>query len=248
MVLGVPVTSYIANETSFSVAMIFFAAINLLVLIVTIIFVPSLSVKERLSYGAQLSVLKHTVTWHSILAVILINGAMFGFFSYMSDYLRNITALPFKIISIFLLIYGGANIAGNIIAGKLLATKPTATIKAIPFIMLCAYGLLYLLGEFSIPMACIILMLGILAGIASNNCQWMISNAASEAPDFANGLFLASTNLGTMLGTSFCGMFISQWGTHYSVLGAIFFLISGIAFTFLHGMAKRPDKIVVQQS
>ncbi len=244
MVLGVPVTSYIASETSFSVAMIFFAAVNLLVLIATIIFVPSIPVKERLSYGSQLSVLKYAITWHSLLAVILINGAMFGFFSFMSDYLQNITALPFKIISIFLLIYGGANIIGNIIAGKLLATKPISTIKVIPFIMLLVYGALYLIGELSIPMAVIILVLGILAGIASNNCQWMISNAASKAPDFANGLFLASTNLGTMLGTSFCGMFISQWGTRYSVFGALIFLVLGILFIFLRGRVKQSDNAI----
>lgn len=110
--------------------------------------------------------------------------------------------------------------------------------------MLLVYGALYLIGELSIPMAMIILVLGILAGIASNNCQWMISNAASKAPDFANGLFLASTNLGTMLGTSFCGMFISQWGTRYSVFGALIFLVLGILFIFLRGRVKQSDNAI----
>lgn len=238
MVLGVPVTSLIAGETSFSVAMMFFGVVNLLVLIATIRFVPSIPAKERLSYGLQLSVLKQTITWHSLLAVILVNGAMFGFFSFMSDYLENVTNLGYKIVSIFLLIYGGANIIGNIMAGKLLAVKPMSTITIVPSIMLAIYVALYLLGEISLPMAVIILALGILAGIASNNCQWMISNAASKAPDFANGLFLSATNLGTMLGTSFCGLFITQWGTRYSVFGAITFLLLGIVFVLLRGKAK----------
>lgn len=125
MVLGVPVTSLIAGETSFSVAMLFFALVNAAVFIATIFLVPSIPVKERLSYGAQMSMLKNAITWNSIIAVTFINGAMFGFFSFMSDYLKNITQLDFKLISIMLFIYGGANIIGNIIAGKLLVQIPS---------------------------------------------------------------------------------------------------------------------------
>ena len=233
MVLGVPVTSYIANETSFSTAMIFFAVVNFLVLIATIIFVPSIPVKERLSYGTQLSVLKKSITWHSILAVTLINGAMFGFFSYMSDFFKTVTNLPEKAISIFLFIYGGANIIGNISAGKLLSANPLRTVKVIPFVMLAVYGLLFMLGELSLPMAIITLVLGILAGIISNGCQWMIANAASKAPDFANGLYLTSANLGTTLGTALCGLFIATINIRYSVMGTLIFLALGIVFVFL---------------
>lgn len=58
MVLGVPVTSFIASMASFSMAMLFFAAVNAVVLVATLLFVPSLPVRERLSYGTQLGVLK----------------------------------------------------------------------------------------------------------------------------------------------------------------------------------------------
>lgn len=235
MVLGVPVTNYIVGEASVSAAMVFFTVVNALVLMATIIFVPSIPVKERLSYGTQLSVLKKAITWNSILAVTLINGAMFGFFSYMSDFFTKVTHLPEKIVTIFLFIYGGANIIGNIAAGKLLAVNPLKTVKIVPFIMLAVYVALFFLGELSVPMAVIVLVLGTLAGIASNNCQWMISNAASKAPDFANGLFLTSANLGTTIGTALCGLFITLINTRYSVMGTLLFLVLGIVFVFLRG-------------
>lgn len=233
MVLGVPVTSLIAGQTSFSIAMLFFAIVNAAVLIATIFLIPSIPVKERLSYGAQLRVLKNAITWNSIIAVTFINGAMFGFFSFMSDYLGNITRLDFKMVSVMLFIYGGANIIGNIIAGKLLTTIPSKSIKTIPFLMVAVYIALFFLGEITIAMGVIILALGILAGIASNNCQYMITQAAPKAPDFANGLFLTSTNLGTAVGTAFCGMFITQFDTRYAVIGTFIFLALGIIFTFL---------------
>lgn len=243
MVLGVPVTSLIASETNFQIAMLFFAIVNVLVLIATIFLIPSIPVKERLSYGAQLSVLKKAITWNSIIAVTLINGAMFGFFSFMSDYLNNITGLSFKIISIMLFIYGGANIIGNLIAGRLLVKMPSKTIKTIPFFLIAVYVALFFLGEYIFGMGAIILVLGILAGIASNNMQYMITNAAPEAPDFANGLFLTSTNLGTAVGTAFCGMFISQYSTRYAVIGTFIFLILGIVFTFLRQYNERKSLV-----
>lgn len=241
MVLGVPVTSYIASETSFAMAMLFFTVINSLVLIATIFLIPSMPVTEKRSYGEQLSVLKKVVTWHSILAVTFLNGAVFGFFSFMSDYLKNITDMTFKIISIILFIYGVANIVGNVLAGKLLAKNPIATLKSIPFILVVMYVLLFIFGSFSLPMTIIILTLGILAGISANNTQYMLTDAAPEAPEFANGLFLTSANLGTAIGTAVCGLFITEMGTKYAVFGSFLFLALSIVFIFLRNRAKKTE-------
>lgn len=233
MVLGVPVTSFIASEVSFTMGMAFFTFVNALVLIATLFFVPSMPVKEKRSYGSQLSVLKKNSIWYSILAVTLINGALFGFFSYMSDYLKTITAVPYNIISILLLIYGLSNIAGNVIAGKQLATNPIRSMIFIPFALLVFYVCLFILGEWLAAMAVIILILGILAGYGQNTMQYMITEAAPEAPDFANGLYLLSANLGTTMGAAVCGAFITAFDTRYSVFGSLLFLLASIVFVVL---------------
>lgn len=183
MVLGVPVTSYIASEVSYSMGMLFFTVVNALVFIATIFLVPSMPVEEKLSYGTQLNVLKRKVVWYSILAVTLINGALFGFFSYMSDYLKNVTGVSYGVISTMLLIYGLANIIGNVIAGKQLATNPVRSMITIPFALLAFYICLFVLGEWLAAMAVIILILGILAGYGQNTMQYMITESAPEAPD-----------------------------------------------------------------
>ena len=233
MVLGVPVTSFIASEVSFSMAMLFFTVVNALVFVATILFIPSMPVKEKVSYSAQLSVLKKTEMWHSIIAVTLINGAMFGFFSYMSDYLKTVTEVSYNVISAVLLVYGLANIVGNVLAGKLLSINARRSIIIMPFALLASYIFLFFVGEWITAMVIIILILGVLAGIASNNMQYMITDSAPEAPDFANGMFLTSANLGTTIGTAICGAFITEMGTHYSVFGAFLFLIASIMFVYL---------------
>lgn len=233
MVLGVPVTSYIASEVSFTMGMMFFTVVNALVFMATLLFVPSMPVKEKLSYGTQLNVLKKKIIWYSIMAVTSINGALFGFFSYMSDYLRTVTEVSYSVISILLMIYGLANIIGNVIAGKQLATNPIRSMIFIPFALFTFYICIFILGEWLAAMTVIILILGILAGYGQNTMQYMITEAAPEAPDFANGLFLLSANLGTTVGAAACGAFITFFDTRYSVIGSSLFLAVSIVFVVL---------------
>lgn len=233
MVLGVPVTSFIASEISFRMGMLFFTVVNALVFVATLLFVPSMPVRRELSYDKQLGILKKSAVWYSILAVTLINGALFGFFSYMSDYLKNVTKVSYGVISTLLLVYGLANIAGNVIAGRQLSVNPVRSMIAVPLALLTLYVSLALLGTHLTAVSVIILMLGILAGYGQNTMQYMITYAAPEAPDFANGLYLLSANLGTTLGAAFCGMFITLFGTTYSVTGSLLFLMASMVFIAL---------------
>lgn len=242
MVLGVPITSVIANGTSLGMAMLFFAIVNAVVFIATLLFVPSMPVGEKLSYGAQLSVLKRSITWHSIAAVIFMNGAVFGVYSYLSEYLENITMMSWNTISLMLLIYGGANIVGNILAGKLLTKNAIKSVVIFPFALGAIYLILFFLGRFSVPMYLIILLWGILAGIGANINQYWITSTAPEAPEFANGIFLTSTNLGTTIGATVCGLFISRLGTQYVVFGGILFLILSSVSIFLRNSVYHPTK------
>ncbi|MGO4542914.1 MFS transporter, partial [Paenibacillus sp. 2TAB19] len=93
MVLGSPISSFIATSTSIKMAMLFFTVVNVIAFI-TLLFIPSMPVKERLSYGSQLSILKRFFTWLSIAAVVFINAAMYGVSSYLAEYLETITHIP----------------------------------------------------------------------------------------------------------------------------------------------------------
>lgn len=242
MVVGVPITSFLASTVSFQISMAFFAIVNVIVFIATLVFFPSMPVKERLSYGAQLSVLKKPITWLSIVAVILLNSAIFGVYSYLAEYLKTITNISGKSISLMLVIFGGANIIGNIVAGKLLTKNAIKSVVSFPFALGAVYILLLLLGQFTLPMVIITLVWGILAGIGGNINQFWITSAAPEAPDFANGLFLSSVNLGTTIGTAVGGLFISELGTQYVVLVGLLSLVVGLVFILLRNYMHSPTK------
>lgn len=240
MVLGVPIASFLASTVSFQLSMTFFTVINAIVFIATWALFPSMPVTERLSYGAQLSVLKKPITWLSIIAVLLLNSAVFGVYSYLAEYLKSVTNLSGQLISFMLVLYGVANIIGNIIAGKLLTKNAIKTVVVFPFALGVVYIILFFTGQFTWPMAIMTLVWGIFAGIGTNINQYWISSAAPEAPDFANGLFLSSVNLGTTIGTAVGGVFISGMGIQYVVLVGILSLVLSVVFILPRSYMQRP--------
>ncbi|MNK96164.1 Inner membrane transport protein YdhP [compost metagenome] len=234
MVAGVPIASFIDSAVSYEIAMAFFAIVNVIIFISTLIFVPSIPVEERLSYSTQISVLRKPIIWLSIVTVILLNSAIFGVYSYVTEYLKTVTNMSPNTISLTLFIFGGANIVGNIVAGKLLTHSATKSIVSFPLLLGAVYILLFFTGQFTVPMAILTLIWGVLAGgIMANINQYLIASSAPEAPDFANGLFISSCNVGTTLGASVGGLFISEMGIQYVVLVGILSLIISLVTILL---------------
>ena len=221
MVAGVPISNFLAEQFSLAASMAFFAAATMLVMLATLWFIPSLPVKTRMSYGSQLAVLKKPMVWASIVAVIFLNGSIFGVFNYLAEYLGAVSGVAPALTSILLFVYGLCNIFGSMLAGNLLTVRPLATVKAFPFAAAFIY-LALLSGGSAWPfMGIVVVFWGILAGINGNINQYWISHAAPEAPDFANGLFLTAANLGCVLGTTISGKFIETLGMDFVVLGGL---------------------------
>ncbi|WP_278739842.1 MFS transporter [Paenibacillus macerans] len=233
MIVGVPIASFMDSTFSYEWAMAFFLIVNALVFIATLLFVPSMPVKERLTYGAQFSVLKRPVLWISIVSVILINASIFGVYSYLSEYLGTVSIISPNTISLTLFIYGSANIIGNIVVGRLLTHSPSKAVFMFPLLLVAVYTVLFFTGQFAVPMIITTIFWGIVAGgIMTNINQYLIMSAAPQAPDFANGLFISACNVGTTVGTAVGGVFISQLGTAYVMLAGIMFLVLGFVSIF----------------
>ncbi|BCG57075.1 hypothetical protein PUR_05000 [Paenibacillus sp. URB8-2] len=76
----------------------------------------------------------------------------------------------------------------------------------------------------------------------ANINQYLIATSAPEAPDFANGLFISSCNVGTTLGAAIGGLFISEMGVPYVVLVGILSLILSLATILLRYYMYSPAK------
>lgn len=230
MVVGVPVSNWLAVSFSLKLALLFFAGVTAIAFLATLIFVPSMPVEERMTYGEQLVVLRRGNVWLAIFAIIFMNGAVFGVFSFLADYLRSVSLVPEHRISMLLFFYGIANVIGSFYSGRLLMWNASRAIRSFPAVVMVLYMLLYF-GEGSIWITAVLILLwGIIGGINANVNQYLITHAAPEAKEFANGVFLTSANVGTMLGTMLSSAIISQFGMSFILFSGILFAVLSMIF------------------
>ncbi|MEK5393935.1 MFS transporter [Margalitia sp. FSL K6-0131] len=224
--LGVPLTSYLAERFSLEIAFLFGAIVNAIAFIGIFILLPSMPVKERMTFGKQISILRKPGLWLNIATVVFIFAAMFSVYSYFAEYLAKVTSMNGSLISVMLLIFGVIMIVGNNLFGVFLKKSIIKTIISFLILYLIVYLLVYYLGFYFVPMIFMVFIWGIVhSGGLIVSQAWLISEA-KEAPEFGNSLFVSLSNLGITLGTSIGGLFISQLGIHQLIW-------SGFLFTLL---------------
>ena len=224
MVLGAPVAGLVAEAVSLRMSLLFFAAVNVIALVATILFVPSGAAKGKTSYGTQLLILKEKKLWLALTGVFFLNGSIFGVYSYVSSYLEGVLSLPAQIVSGVLFAYGLMNIVGNAIAGRGLSKAPNRFLAVQPVLIGAVYLLLLAAGSAVIPATVLVLIWGIAAGMVANTIQYWVTSQSEGAPEFANGLYLTAANLGISAATPFCGVFISGLGIQAAPVGGLILL------------------------
>ncbi|MGE8018544.1 MFS transporter [Peribacillus frigoritolerans] len=247
MILGVPITNFIANQTSIQMSILFFAIVNIIAFVATLIFVPSLPVNERLSYGAQMSVLKKPIVWLAIATVIFLNSGTSSINTFITEYLETITNISGNTLTFALFLLGVASLIGALLGGRMLSRNAVKTAISFPIVLGIVHLLSFITGKSIGPMMITILFWGILFAISNSVSQYWITNAAPEAPDFANGLFLSCGNIGVTIGTGVGGLIISGMGTQFIVLGGLLFLLLGLASIVLsrYMFSDRTERVAI---
>lgn len=223
---GVPLTSFLAEKISLEVAFLFGAVVSMIAFVGILVWLPSMPVKEKMSYGKQLGILRKPQLWLNIVTVIFIFAAMFSVYSYFAEYLGQVTHMNGSWISIMLMAFGIIMIFGNFLFGGLLHKSMTKTVIMFPLLYAVIYLFAYYLGSYLIPMVVIVFIWGAVHSGGLIVSQAWLTTEAKEAPEFGNSLFVSFSNLGITVGASIGGWFISHLGIHQLIW-------SGIMFTLL---------------
>ncbi|OPA78628.1 arabinose ABC transporter permease [Paenibacillus selenitireducens] len=222
---GVPLTSFLAEKISLEAAFLFGAVVSIIAFVGILAWLPSMPVKEKMSYGKQLGILRKPQLWLNILTVIFIFAAMFSVYSYFAEYLGQVTDMNGSWISIMLMVFGIVMIFGNFIFGSLLHKSITKTVIIFLLLYAAVYLLAYYAGSYFIPMLIIVFLWGAVHSGGLIVSQAWLTTEAQEAPEFGNSLFVSFSNLGITLGTSIGGWFISRLGIHQLIWSGMMFIV-----------------------
>lgn len=178
-----------------------------------------------MTFGKQLNVLAKPQLWLNVAAACFILASLYSVYSYFAEYLEVVTGMSGKIVSIMLILFGASGIIGNMQTAKYLSRNMVKTIIFYPLVLGSIYFLIYYIGSYYIPMIIIIIIWGaVFTGGLIVSQTWLTSEA-SEAPEFANSLFVSFANLGVTIGTTLGGWFLSQMGTHLITWSGVLFLL-----------------------
>ncbi|OBU05019.1 MFS transporter [Morganella psychrotolerans] len=248
MVLGMPLSAFIAEIFTLSAAFWFGTLTSVVAFAGIALFVPSLPVTKPLKIRDQLIILQNKDVWLSIAAVTLIFSAMFAGFSYIADYLVTIGHFPNNITSGLLVIFGISGYVGNFIFSRCLQKNVIKTTLLYPLLFVLIYLAVWLGGSSQWLMILLVVFWGILhtSGLIVSQ-TWLLRDAGS-APEFANSLYIAFSNLGITLGAMAGGWVIRHYGVHAIVWAGIAFALPAFITVYLKVRRQMASPVLIYRA
>ncbi|AHL33500.1 arabinose ABC transporter permease [Pseudomonas brassicacearum] len=239
LVLGVPLSAFMADHVSLAAAFLFGAVTSGLAFVGILLLMPSIPIQKKMSFKSQLKILKQGPVWLSLSTVVFVFATMFSGYSFIAEYLEGVTHMNGTWVSAMLMAFGVFGFFGNFLFSAWLQKNAIRTTLIYPLLYIGIYVLVYCLGGSFSAMVLLTLLWGLLhsAGLVISQ-SWLMRDA-SEAPEFANSLYISFSNLGITLGASLAGWVIASLGTHNLVWSSIIFaalaLLSIVAKLSLYG-------------
>lgn len=231
-VLGVPITTYVADVFGWKASFIVSGLLNLVAFAALALFVPSMPVQEDTSVKHQLVILRKPRMWLNLVATMIMIAGMFSTYGYLAEYLGKITRMSGGEISLMLLLFGGTGIVGNWLTGIALSKNVLLTTRLFLLSLIIVHLLAYNFGGLFVPMAIIISIWGFVHTGGFLIGQTRSTSEAPEAPELAASLMVSFGNAGVTLGTLLGGMIITMYSVHEIVWMsmALFMVTFGLSF------------------
>lgn len=167
---------------------------------------PSMPVQHVKNRAPLLNVLRHKGVPLALVTMMLCFCGHFAIYTYIRPLLQNISGFDASGVAKILLLYGISNLVGNFVAVRLLNRSLMKTLMLMPLLIAVPALVLVYAGHNQVIAALMIALWGF--GYAALPVGWSrwITHTASDEPEAAGGLFVASSNLAVTAGVSAGGM------------------------------------------
>ncbi len=236
----IPLTTYMSSLYGWQISFVIQGIISMIAFVGIFTFIPSIPIKEKLSYGSQLLILKKPRFIISVVFNVLLISAWFSTFSYFADYLGKVKLMSGQQVSYMLLLFGVAGVIANWLAGRLLSKNIVRTTAFFLFGTILLPVIFQFSGDLFYIQIMVVFFWGIMYGPAFLTAISYMIDAAPEAPEFANSLQSSFGNLGVSIGTIAGGWFISNMGIYSTPwVGAGFGVLAALTMVAREILDKR---------
>ncbi|MFH8838554.1 MFS transporter [Streptomyces sp. NPDC017868] len=203
-VLGVPLGTFIGDIAGWRTAFLVMGGFTLAVLALLVLVVPPLPSDRATRLDVLGGMLRSANTRFALAVTFLVVLAHFGTYTYVTPFLEQVTHAGPGLVTVCLLVYGAAGIAGNFLGGSAVGRYPRATFAAAAAMIGGATLLLPVLGRWNPGAMALLIVWGVAYGAVPACSQTWFAKASPDAPEASSVLFTASfqatISLGALVG------------------------------------------------
>lgn len=209
-VLGVPMGTFIGDVAGWRTAFLVMGLLTLTVFVLLVLVVPPLPAEEPTRLRVLTGMLRSTSTRFALVITFLVVLAHFGAYTYVTPFLERVTHAGAGLITVFLLVYGAAGIAGNFLGGCVVARRPRATFAAAAAMIAGATLLLPVLGGSRLGAVVLLILWGVAYGAVPVCSQTWFAKACPDSPEASSVLFTASFQATISMGALAGGVVVDR--------------------------------------
>ncbi|WP_443079919.1 MFS transporter [Streptomyces sp. P9-A4] len=191
-VLGVPLGTFIGDIAGWRTAFLVMGGFTLGVLALLLLVVPPLPSARATRLNVLGGMLRSVNTRFALVMTFLVVLAHFGTYTYVTPFLEQVTHVSSGLITVYLLVYGAAGIAGNFLGGSAVGRYPRATFTAAAALIAGATLLLPVLGRSDVGAVALLIVWGVAYGAVPVCSQTWFAKASPDSPEASSVLFTAS--------------------------------------------------------
>ncbi|WP_181775745.1 MFS transporter [Amycolatopsis pittospori] len=191
-VLGVPAGTFVGELFGWRAAFAVMGVFTLGVLAALALSLPPLPSARATRLDVLREMTRGRATRLGLLVTVLVVLAHFGTYTYVTPLLRQVTQVSPELITVFLLVYGTAGIAGNFVAGAAIARDLRRTFLTAAGLIGVATLALPFLGTTDAGALVLLVVWGFAYGAVPVCSGTWFAKAAPHAPEAASVLFTSS--------------------------------------------------------
>ncbi|RFA10563.1 MFS transporter [Subtercola boreus] len=223
-VVSLPLGALISSLASWRLAFLIGAGLALVALLGQLLLLPGIPSIQRVRTSTLVALLKVPRARIGLIGAAFVFFAQFAAYTFVSPYLEELVRLDPASITLALLVFGVAGVAGNFIAGFALDRSITATVVGAMAIAAVAILLLPIVAGSAVGAFVLLALWGMVWGGLPLAMQTWVISAAPAAAEGGLALFVTTIQISIAAGSTAGAVAVSTGG-----IAVDFWLAGGIA-------------------
>lgn len=222
-VLGVPLGTWVGQQTSWRTAFLLFSAVSLAVCIAMVAAMPDVSAEQgRTARGTHPSMRRFVLLM--IVTGLLVTGG-FMMITFVTQFLLETAGLPDKYLSVLLLGQGAVGVAATLVISQVLDTRPWHAVLAALGLLAGALVLLWVVGHMPALALVGLALFGIGFSAIPPALSFLVLQVAPGATESAAAISSSVFNIGIAAGAALGAWVVAADGVGtVPLFGAVFVL------------------------